>query len=94
MAKKEVKKFLGKVKYHTSSTNISYFSYIWEDKLFITWFNSKEFMTRDELYYSGWTNWPFYPPRQNQAKRHQPDTNDPVAKHIAENANPMPDTPK
>ena len=45
----------------------------------------KEFMYKDDLYYDGWTHRPFYPPRQNRAKRHQPDPKDPVAQHLEAN---------
>ena len=42
-------------------------------------------MARDDLYYCGWSHRQFYPPRQNKAKRHQPDhdPNDPVAEHLS-----------
>ena len=43
----------------------------------------KELMSRDELYYCGWSHRQFYPPKQNKAKRHQPDPNDPVAEALA-----------
>ena len=43
-------------------------------------------MTSDDIYYSGWTHRPYYPPKQNKAKRHQPDPDDPVNKHLAEQA--------
>ena len=43
----------------------------------------KELMARDDLYYCGWSHRQFYPPRQNKAKRHQPDPNDPVAEHLS-----------
>ena len=33
----------------------------------------RELMARDDLYYCGWSHRQFYPPRQNKAKRHQPD---------------------
>ena len=39
----------------------------------------RELMTRDDLYYCGWSHRQFYPPRQNKAKRHQPD---PVEQHL------------
>ena len=45
----------------------------------------RELMTRDDLYYCGWSHRQFYPPRQNRAKRHQPDPNDPVAEHLRGN---------
>ena len=43
----------------------------------------RELMARDDLYYCGWSHRQFFPPRQNRAKRHQSDPNDPVAKHLA-----------
>ena len=43
----------------------------------------RELMTRDELYYCGWSHRQFCPPKQNKAKRHQPDPNDPVAEALA-----------
>ena len=39
----------------------------------------RELMSRDDLYYCGWSHRQFYPPRQNKAKRHQPD---PVEQHL------------
>ena len=42
----------------------------------------KEVMARDDLYYCGWSHRQFYPPKQNRAKRHHPDPNDPVAEHL------------
>ena len=42
----------------------------------------RELMARDDLYYCGWSHRQFFPPRQNRAKRHQSDPNDPVAQHL------------
>ena len=42
----------------------------------------RELMARDDLYYCGWSHRQFFPPRQNRAKRHQADPNDPVAEHL------------
>ena len=47
----------------------------------------KDIMTCDDLYYSGWTHRPYYPPKLNKAKRHQLDPNDPVNQHIASKSN-------
>ena len=38
----------------------------------------RELMEKDELYPSGWSHRKFFPPRQNKAKRHQPESRDPV----------------
>ena len=43
----------------------------------------REFMLKDDLYYAGWAHRPYYPPKQNRAKRHQADPNDPVTTHLA-----------
>ena len=39
-------------------------------------------MINDELYYTGCTHRPYYPPRPNKAKRQQMDPNDLLAQHL------------